>query len=135
MPETTLIATRESRLALWQAEHVRALLAARFGMAVDLVLFIDGNWSWDDTGARAKQWQRMAELASDVGLRSLSWERPHAELPVSLATCTDASMLASGDVGWRDNLAAAADRWRLSGGEGAPVLPPAERPPLPPAEP
>ncbi len=27
----TLIATRESRLALWQAEHVRDLLGARFG--------------------------------------------------------------------------------------------------------
>ncbi len=32
-----LIATRESRLALWQAEHVRDLLAARFGLAVDLL--------------------------------------------------------------------------------------------------
>jgi hydroxymethylbilane synthase len=37
MPETTLIATRESRLALWQAEHVRALLAERFGMKVGLL--------------------------------------------------------------------------------------------------
>jgi hydroxymethylbilane synthase len=35
--ETTLIATRESRLALWQAEHVRDLLQARFGMAVGLL--------------------------------------------------------------------------------------------------
>ena len=37
MPETTLIATRESRLALWQAEHVRDLLAARFGVEVKLL--------------------------------------------------------------------------------------------------
>ncbi|MEP7296608.1 MAG: hydroxymethylbilane synthase [Burkholderiales bacterium] len=37
MPETTLIATRESRLALWQAEHVRALLTQRFGLSVDLL--------------------------------------------------------------------------------------------------
>ena len=34
---TTLIATRESRLALWQAEHVRDLLAQRFGMPVGLL--------------------------------------------------------------------------------------------------
>jgi hypothetical protein len=27
MTDATLIATRESRLALWQAEHVRALLS------------------------------------------------------------------------------------------------------------
>jgi len=34
---TTLIATRESRLALWQAEHVRDLLVARFGLQVGLL--------------------------------------------------------------------------------------------------
>jgi hydroxymethylbilane synthase len=37
MSETTLIATRESRLALWQAEHVRDLLSARFGLQVQLL--------------------------------------------------------------------------------------------------
>ena len=37
MTATTLIATRESRLALWQAEHVRDLLAQRFGMSVELL--------------------------------------------------------------------------------------------------
>ncbi len=34
---TTLIATRESRLALWQAEHVRDLLILRFGLTVGLL--------------------------------------------------------------------------------------------------
>jgi hydroxymethylbilane synthase len=37
MPETTLIATRESRLALWQAEHVRDLLTEHFGLDVELL--------------------------------------------------------------------------------------------------
>ncbi|HUG22565.1 hydroxymethylbilane synthase [Piscinibacter sp.] len=32
-----VIATRESRLALWQAEHVRDLLAERFGLQVELL--------------------------------------------------------------------------------------------------
>jgi len=36
MQEKTLIATRESRLALWQAEHVRSLLQA-MGLDVDLL--------------------------------------------------------------------------------------------------
>ncbi|MES2229593.1 MAG: hydroxymethylbilane synthase [Pseudomonadota bacterium] len=36
-PFAALIATRESRLALWQAEHVRDLLARRFGLAVGLL--------------------------------------------------------------------------------------------------
>jgi hydroxymethylbilane synthase len=37
MPEPTVIATRESRLALWQAEHVRDLLRDRFGLQVELL--------------------------------------------------------------------------------------------------
>lgn len=37
MTEATVIVTRESRLALWQAEHVRALLTERFGGAVELL--------------------------------------------------------------------------------------------------
>jgi hydroxymethylbilane synthase len=37
MPASTIIATRESRLALWQAEHVRDTLTARFGLQVELL--------------------------------------------------------------------------------------------------
>ena len=37
MSTRTIIATRESRLALWQAEHVRDLLHNRFGHAVELL--------------------------------------------------------------------------------------------------
>jgi hydroxymethylbilane synthase len=37
VPESIVIATRESRLALWQAEHVRTLLERRFGDAVSLL--------------------------------------------------------------------------------------------------
>src|SRR5450755_1913383 len=37
MPEPVVIATRESRLAMWQAEHVRDLLQSRFGEAVCLL--------------------------------------------------------------------------------------------------
>ncbi len=37
MTQPTIIATRESRLALWQAEHVRDLLTQRFGMPVELL--------------------------------------------------------------------------------------------------
>ena len=37
MSNPTIIATRESRLALWQAEHVRDLLQGRFGMTVQLL--------------------------------------------------------------------------------------------------
>jgi len=37
MSRPVTIATRESRLALWQAEHVRALLQTRFGLPVELL--------------------------------------------------------------------------------------------------
>lgn len=37
MPSPIVIATRESRLALWQAHHVRDLLVARFGDPVELL--------------------------------------------------------------------------------------------------
>jgi hydroxymethylbilane synthase len=37
MDRTLTIATRESRLALWQAEHVKALLETRFGVTVKLL--------------------------------------------------------------------------------------------------
>jgi hydroxymethylbilane synthase len=37
MTRPTTIATRESRLALWQAEHVRALLRERCGLDVELL--------------------------------------------------------------------------------------------------
>ncbi len=37
MAESIVIATRESRLALWQAEHVRDLLTQSFGARVDLL--------------------------------------------------------------------------------------------------
>ncbi len=37
MTQPTIIATRASRLALWQAEHVRDALVSRFGLAVELL--------------------------------------------------------------------------------------------------
>jgi hydroxymethylbilane synthase len=37
MPSPLVIATRESRLALWQAHHVRDALQARFGLGVELL--------------------------------------------------------------------------------------------------
>jgi hydroxymethylbilane synthase len=37
MQDRLIIATRESRLALWQAEHVRALLGERLGWRVELL--------------------------------------------------------------------------------------------------
>jgi len=104
----------------------------QYGMAADLVLFIDGRWSWSSDGPLAAHWARLRELAREVGLRTLSWEEPHVEWPVTIAEATEAPMLASGDPGWRDNLEASVARWRRAGGPGGPADIAAERPPLPP---
>ncbi len=108
----------------WKSFH-------QFGLAVDLVQFGPHGWSWDDSGGHAADWKRMQDIVAGAGLRTLKFERPHAELPVSLADWEDGTLLAGGDTAWRDNLAAAAARWRAAGGSGAPTLKEAERPPLP----
>src|SRR5665213_2676015 len=54
MPESLIIATRESRLALWQAEHVRGLLQLRFAAAVTLLaMTTQGDTILDRTLAKS----------------------------------------------------------------------------------
>ena len=74
--------------------------------------------------------KRLPELAAQVGLRTLSWEAPHVEWPVSTAEATAAPMLSTGDESWLETLQIASSRWRHAGLKGAPDLGSAERPPL-----
>ncbi|MEO7008517.1 MAG: hydroxymethylbilane synthase, partial [Caldimonas sp.] len=54
MSESLIIATRESRLALWQAEHVRGLLQQRYGAAVTLLaMTTQGDTILDRTLAKS----------------------------------------------------------------------------------
>lgn len=108
----------------WESFH-------QYGLAVDLVLFIDGQWSWSNDGPLRTHWSRLGEMASEVGLRTLAWEAPHVEWPVTIAEATSAPMLASGDEGWRDNLEAVCTRWRAAGGRGGPDVLLVDRPALP----
>lgn len=105
----------------WESFH-------QFGLAADLVLFVNGNWTWDDAGPLAAHWQRLRELAAEVGLRSLSFEAPHVELAVPLKDATGPDLVAVGDEGWFDTLSAAATRWRNDGHASAPDLPNPQRP-------
>ncbi|MEO7009008.1 MAG: hydroxymethylbilane synthase, partial [Caldimonas sp.] len=53
MSESLIIATRESRLALWQAEHVRGLLQQRFGDTASLLaMTTKGDTTLDRTLAK-----------------------------------------------------------------------------------
>lgn len=107
----------------WQSFH-------QYGLGADLVLFVNGQWTWSSAGPLGAHWQRLPELAKEVGLRSLSWEAPHVEWEIDLGDALSTDMLASADETWVDALTSAATRWRAAGGAGAPDLHPAQRPEL-----
>lgn len=107
----------------WESFH-------QFGLGADLVLFVNGQWTWSGDGELGAHWRRLPELAREVGLRSLSWEAPHVELPISLHDALGAELMATADETWVDTLTSAATRWRDAGGAGAPDLRPAQRPDL-----
>lgn len=104
----------------------------QYGLAADLVLFINGQWTWSDQGSLGSYWRRLPQLASEVGLRTLDWEAPHVEWPIQLQEATGTEMLASADEGWTDTLASASSRWRSAGESGGPDIQLAQRPNLPP---
>lgn len=110
----------------WRSMH-------QYGLAADLVLFIDGQWSWRDSGPLQAHWALLRSLAASAGLRTLTWEAPHVEWPVSLEQATGDTLMAGGDAAWLDNLEASADRWQQAGHAGAPVLAALQRPALQPA--
>lgn len=108
----------------WQSFH-------QFGLGADLVLFINGQWTWSDAGLLSDHWKRLPQLAADAGLRTLSWEAPHVEWPVDLRDAAGPDLLTSADDTWIDTVTSAAARWRAAGGSGGPDLQPAQRPNLP----
>lgn len=102
----------------WTSNH-------QYGLAADFVLFINGDWSWDDGGKKKAWWSRLHELGREVGLQPLNWETPHLEL-VGLSTndlCAGCYP-ANGDNTWAENLEAAIYSWTAGPGEkDAPPLP------------
>lgn len=113
-----------TRAKPWQSYH-------QYGLAADLVLRVDGQWSWDDAGPRAAWWRRMLDLAHELGLESLSWEKPHVQLPgLTLSGLQQGNYPVEGDETWAENLGTAILAW-----DGTPSAPPApdkapQRPPL-----
>ena len=57
----------------WRSYH-------QYGLAVDFVLFENGQWSWDDGGTKKKCWHRMQELGKNNGLAPLDFEVPHLQI-------------------------------------------------------
>ena len=97
----------------WSSYH-------QYGVAGDFVLFIDGKWSWDDSGERAQWWTRLHELARNVGLKPLSWELPHLQLQdLTLNDLKAGRYPEGGDDDWAENLEDAIETWA-----GPPLPPP-----------
>jgi len=53
--------------------------AHQFGLAVDLVFRINGKWTWEEP--EWGLWDRMQELAKAAELETLSFEKPHVQIP------------------------------------------------------
>src|SRR5687767_3221027 len=62
-----------TRAKPWSSYH-------QYGLAVDFVLKIGGQWSWDTSGQNRAAWNRMNEYGRQAGLEPLSWELPHLQL-------------------------------------------------------
>lgn len=116
---------RVTNATAWRSYH-------QYGVAADFVLYIDGKWSWDDSGERKKWWQQLHQLAAKHGLQPLSWELPHLQLQnLSLAQLQAGDYPPGGDSDWAENLQQAISNW-----QGTPPAPPVPaeapvRPPLP----
>ena len=89
----------------WQSMH-------QYGLAADLVLFVDGKWSW---GGEARMWDRMHVLAKQRGLQYLSFETPHVEIVnADWQAYLNGNFPADGDDTWYDAVMEAALRWKTN---------------------
>jgi hypothetical protein len=76
----------------------------QYGLAVDFVLFINQDWSWDDSGAKAAWWKRLHVIGSAEGLMRLGFEVPHLQLAgTSINALSHGVYPAGGDKAWYDN--------------------------------
>jgi hypothetical protein len=108
----------------------------QYGLAGDWVFNPNGVWTWSEP--EKGQWAKYTQLAHAAGLRTLSIEEPHAELPVSLADLQAGRYPAGGDDTWETWIEAQIESWgpvaKSYDGIMMPAAPPAPtiaaRPPL-----
>lgn len=98
----------------WQSLH-------QYGLAADLVLRIDGRWSW---AGEPRWWDRMNAIGRSHGLEPLSFEKPHLQMAGyggkgAWRRLYEGQFPEGGDETWRIGL----ERTLLSWSEPAPKLP------------
>ncbi len=94
-----------TRARAWESFH-------QYGLAVDYVFKVDDGWTWSEPDAG--MWQRYQEIGTGLGLRALSFEIPHLELPAVLHLLQAGSFPAGGDDDWRRWLETQIEQWGQS---------------------
>ena len=82
-----------------------------YGMAADFVFMVDGRWTWEEPSKG--RWAEFRRLVAGTGLRGLSFEIPHVELPVSLSDLKAGKYPVGGDALWEDWLEAMIESWPM----------------------
>ena len=54
--------------------------AHQYGLAADLVFFVDGKWSWEAPPRMKAAWSVYHMIAEGHGLKPLSFEKPHVQI-------------------------------------------------------
>lgn len=102
----TAAGPKVTRARPWRSYH-------QFGLAADLVLHIDGKWSWETAGPLRRHWERMHEVGREAGLEPLSWELPHLQMSgLDIDDLGRGRYPDGGDHAWAENLARAIAGWR-----------------------
>ena len=77
----------------------------QYGLAADFVLLVNGEWSWDTSGAKARWWKRLPEIGKELGLEPLLFEMPHLQLArLKIEDLTAGRYPPGGDLTWQANL-------------------------------
>ncbi|GGG99763.1 peptidoglycan-binding protein [Mucilaginibacter phyllosphaerae] len=85
----------------WSSYH-------QYGLAIDFVLFENGEWSWNDAGSKAKLWSKMHELGTQEGLMRLGFETPHLQIMGTSSSALRSGVYpAGGDKLWYNNFMSA----------------------------
>jgi peptidoglycan L-alanyl-D-glutamate endopeptidase CwlK len=87
-----------TRALPWKSYH-------QYGLAADFVLFENGQWSWDTSGAKAAWWKRLTGIGRELGLEPLSFEMPHLQLAgLKIEDLAIGRYPAGGDATWKTAL-------------------------------
>jgi len=82
----------------WSSYH-------QYGLAVDFVLFVDNDWSWNTSGSKGLWWKKLHEIGTAEGLMRLNFEVPHMQLAgTSSSALRQGIYPPNGDKSWSDNM-------------------------------